>query len=213
MSTLTLRISDAVKSAKVVLAGAQEDKITPVLRCAVWEVEPQRLVSTDRYVAIAYHLPESQYEPRHARDKYEGDDEPDEVAIPRELLLWVSKQKLEHDRHIRYSMQATTVTAELIDSQDKVYGTSVERRIIGNFPPISRLHDAWTPAVDASPLHLDPALVKRVLTPLVSLFSKGEPVRFELGTYGNDRSYKSAPIRIALGTTVSILVQPAMVRS
>lgn len=210
MSTLTLRIADAVASAKVALTAALDDKITPVLRCAIWEPEHQALTSTDRYSAVTYHLPESKYEPRHVRDRHEGDDQPDEIAIPRELLDWVAKQKVEYDRHIRYSMQSGTVTAELINSQDVVFGTSVTPRVIGNFPPIFRLIEAWKPADDATPVAFSPALLKRLLTPLATL-TKKEPVRFELGTYGDARSHKTAPAMISWGP-VKILVQPNILK-
>lgn len=193
MSTLTLRISDAVASAKITLAAALDDKITPVLTCASWEQEAQVLVSTDRYSAVTYHLPES---------KYEHDDEG--MHIPRELLLWVSKQKQDYDRHIRYSMQERTVTAELINSQNVVFGTSVSPRVEGNFPPIYRLVRDFKPSDLDQPLALSPELLKRLLTPIVPL-TKKEPVRFEFSA--NEYSRKPGPVLMSWGP-VKILVQP-----
>jgi hypothetical protein len=195
MTTLTMRIADAIASAKVVVTGTSDDKVTPILLTASWDAEANTLFATDRYCVVAYHVADAEHD---------GDEQ---VIIPRELLTWVGKQKPEYDRHVRYTMGQDVVTAELIDSQGTVYGSSVTSRITGNVPPVMRLLNDFKPASDAVPVALNPVLLKRVLTGVTGFGSgdaKKEPITFE-----TSEGYKSkpGPVRITRGP-LSILLQP-----
>jgi hypothetical protein len=195
VTSLLIRIDDAIDSARVVLAGTANDMVTPVLQTAWWEPEQKRLVSTDRYCVVSYTIEHS---------TFELTDHAPEVAIPAELLTWVTKQKRDYDRHIMFTMDERTVSATLVNSQLVEFGSSVASRIDGNRPPVSRLFESWVPAVEAGPVAFNPTLLKRLLTPLSMVFKK-DPITIEFGQIAH--SPKMGPLRIRKGQ-VDILVQP-----
>lgn len=195
--TLTLPYREAVEAAKIVYTGTSIDKVTPVLQLVSWERESGRLVATDRYCVVTYEI---------AGAEVEGEDP---ILIPRELILWASKLKPTPHEKVRFTMEERTVTVEVVSEDGRVSASQVAERIVGNFPPVARLFDAWSPAESAGPVGLSPKMLKQILAPLAVAF-KTEPLTFELGH--SELSAKSAPVRITKGP-VRILVQPSLIMS
>jgi hypothetical protein len=193
-TTLTIQIEDAIRAAKIVFAGTSADGVTPVLTCAVWDDEAKRLASSDRYCLVTYELPSA---------IYEGDEE---IMIPREILAWIGK--LKHKDHfgasVRITMAARTVTAEVRYEEGDGVAFTTAGRIVGNFPPLMKLVEAWEPAEEAGVVGLGPELLKRLLTP-IALLDKKRPIEFEQGK--NSNPSKAGPVRITRGPVV-LLVQP-----
>ena len=198
MTTLAIPIAAAVSAAKVVHAGTASDAVTAVLQAATWDNEAKRLVSTDRYCVVTYELPDAELAL--------GDIEL--VAIPRDLLLWISRLKTRDywGSHVRITMQDKIVVADVVDVDLVVRASSSAPRITGNFPPVMRLVEGWTPAEVAEPLGLGAEILKRVITPLVAIDKKA-PIKLEPGAWASGRSAKGAPVRITQGPVVA-LIQP-----
>lgn len=194
-TTLTLPYHEAVAAAKIVYTGTAMDTVTPVLMLASWERESNRLVATDRYCVVTYEITGAEVE----------GDQP--ILIPRDLLLWVGKLKPTSHEKVRITVGERTITAEVVSESGHASASQVAERVVGNFPPVARLFDAWSSATDAGPVGLSPKLLKQLLMPLAVAF-KTDPLTFELGQ--SEHEYKSAPVRITKGP-VKILVQPSRI--
>lgn len=200
---ITIPLVEAKQACSAILPHVSTDDVTPVITHAL--IGDNRIEGTDRVTMGRFELSR----------KIEGG----ELLVPRQAVAWVARQNTRSLLN-RLLPEVYSVTIEKLEG-DKLIRCAVhseafgEERVMvfaggsGNFPPVARLLDSFTPTGDAHPFGLSPKHLEKV-TSYAHTWHRDEPVIFELGA--SDGPRRPAPIRARIGK-LSALIQPVLLVS
>ncbi|CAM5530275.1 hypothetical protein [Leifsonia shinshuensis] len=198
-TTLTFAYDVAFRGIAAVVPHIAKDDMSRIINGVL--VSPTEFVGTDRYSAVRW---------THGTAIH---PDTDSVVLPRAAAEWLGKQT---PRALGLSTGALTqqLRVRVTDHDIAIFWVHVDESplatmrfepVSGNYPPVLRLIDGFTPSEEAYSVLLDGDKLARFATSRKKS-GTAAPLRVELGECS--ARAKSAPIRVTFGDHFAGLLQP-----